>query len=98
MDVVNSSVIFFLPRLYFGMYLLFSLCKGKINSVELPFRPFQLTVNFSVVCSARSAFGDTEFLPAKQTSDEGTSLVKTLPSNAGSAGLMPGWGAKIPHA
>ena len=64
---------FFLPRLYFGIYLLLSLCKGKINSVELPFHPFQLTVNFSVVCSARSAFGDTEFLPAEQT------LMRELP-------------------
>ena len=26
------------------------------------------------------------------------SVVKTLPSNAGSAGSIPGWGAKIPHA
>ena len=25
-------------------------------------------------------------------------MVKTLPSNAGGAGSIPGWGAKIPHA
>ena len=25
-------------------------------------------------------------------------MVKTLPSNAGGVGLLPGWGAKIPHA
>ena len=25
-------------------------------------------------------------------------MVKTSPSNAGGAGLIPGWGAKIPHA
>ena len=25
-------------------------------------------------------------------------MVKTLPSNAGGAGLIPGWGAKIPNA
>ena len=25
-------------------------------------------------------------------------MVKTLPSNAGGAGLIPGWEAKIPHA
>ena len=25
-------------------------------------------------------------------------MVKTSPSNAGSAGSIPGWGAKIPHA
>ena len=25
-------------------------------------------------------------------------MVKTLPSNAGSAGLIPGQGVKIPHA
>ena len=25
-------------------------------------------------------------------------VVKTLPSNAGGAGWIPGWGAKIPHA
>ena len=25
-------------------------------------------------------------------------VVKTLPSNAGGVGLIPGWGAKIPHA
>ena len=25
-------------------------------------------------------------------------MVKTGPSNAGGAGLIPGWGAKIPHA
>ena len=25
-------------------------------------------------------------------------MVKTLPSNAGGVGLIPGWGAKIPHA
>ena len=27
----------------------------------------------------------------------GGPVVKTLPSNAGGAGLIPGWGAKIPH-
>ena len=25
-------------------------------------------------------------------------MVKTLPSNAGGAGSIPGWGVKIPHA
>ena len=25
-------------------------------------------------------------------------VVKTLPSNAGGVGSIPGWGAKIPHA
>ena len=25
-------------------------------------------------------------------------VVKTLPSNAGDAGLIPGWGAEMPHA
>ena len=25
-------------------------------------------------------------------------VVKTLPSNAGDAGLNPGWGAEMPHA
>ena len=25
-------------------------------------------------------------------------VVKNLPSNAGDAGLIPGWGTKIPHA
>ena len=25
-------------------------------------------------------------------------MVKTLPSNAGGVGSIPGWGAKIPHA
>ena len=25
-------------------------------------------------------------------------MVKTLPSNAGDAGSVPGWGAKIPYA
>ena len=25
-------------------------------------------------------------------------MVKNLPSNAGGAGLTPGWGAKVPHA
>ena len=28
----------------------------------------------------------------------GGPMVKTLPSNAGAVGLIPGWGAKIPHA
>ena len=28
----------------------------------------------------------------------GGPVVKTLPSNAGGAGLIPGWGAKIPRA
>ena len=28
----------------------------------------------------------------------GDPLVKTLPSNAGDTGSMPGWGTKIPHA
>ena len=28
----------------------------------------------------------------------GGPVVKTLPSNAGGVGLIPGWGAKIPHA
>ena len=28
----------------------------------------------------------------------GSSVVKTLPSNAGHAGLIPGWGARILHA
>ena len=28
----------------------------------------------------------------------GGPVVKNLPSNAGDAGLIPGWGTKIPHA
>ena len=28
----------------------------------------------------------------------GSPVVKTLPSNEGGTGLIPGWGAKIPHA
>ena len=28
----------------------------------------------------------------------GDTVVKNLPSNAGDAGLIPGWGTKIPHA
>ena len=28
----------------------------------------------------------------------GGPVVKTSPSNAGGAGLIPGWGVKIPHA
>jgi len=28
----------------------------------------------------------------------GNPVVKTLPSNAGGVGLIPGWGATIPHA
>ena len=28
----------------------------------------------------------------------GSPVVKTLPSNAGGVGSIPGWGAKIPHA
>ena len=28
----------------------------------------------------------------------GGPVVKTLPSNAGGEGSIPGWGAKIPHA
>ena len=28
----------------------------------------------------------------------GGPVVKTLPSNAGGAGSIPGWGAKVPHA
>ena len=28
----------------------------------------------------------------------GSPAVRTLPSNAGGAGSIPGWGAKIPHA
>ena len=28
----------------------------------------------------------------------GSPVVKTMPSNAGGAGSIPGWGAKIPHA
>ena len=28
----------------------------------------------------------------------GSSVAKTLPSNVGDAGLIPGWGTKIPHA
>ena len=28
----------------------------------------------------------------------GSPVLKTSPSNAGGAGLIPGWGAKIPHA
>ena len=28
----------------------------------------------------------------------GTSVVKTLPSNAGGTGSIPGWGTKIPRA
>ena len=27
----------------------------------------------------------------------GNTVVKTSPSNAGGAGSIPGWGAKIPH-
>ena len=28
----------------------------------------------------------------------GSPVVKTLPSNAGGVGSIPGWGAKVPHA
>ena len=28
----------------------------------------------------------------------GRPVVKTLPLNAGDTGLVPGWGAEIPHA
>ena len=28
----------------------------------------------------------------------GSPVVKTLPSNVGGSGSIPGWGAKIPHA
>ena len=28
----------------------------------------------------------------------GSPVVKNLPSNAGDAGSIPGWGTKIPHA
>ena len=28
----------------------------------------------------------------------GGPVIKSLPSNAGGAGLIPGWGTKIPHA
>ena len=38
--------------------------------------------------SIKSSYGDFP----------GSSVVKTSPSNAGGTGLIPGWGAKIPHA
>ena len=28
----------------------------------------------------------------------GSPMIQTLPSSAGGAGSIPGWGAKIPHA
>ena len=42
----------------------------------------------------------TEFLPLKGDwwDFPGSPVVKTSPSNAGGAGLIPGRGAKIPHA
>ena len=38
------------------------------------------------------------FLKVKIRDFPGGPVVKTSPSNAGGAGSIPGWGAKIPHA
>ena len=38
-----------------------------------------------------------EFQYAKDQDYPGNPVVKTLPSNAGDVGLMPSWGAKLPH-
>ena len=38
------------------------------------------------------------FKEQKKGDFPGGPVVKTLPSNAGGAGLIPGWGAKIPDA
>ena len=37
-------------------------------------------------------------ISAKNRDFPGGPVVRTLPSNAGVAGLIPGWGTKIPHA
>ena len=44
--------------------------------------------------------GQCFMLDRKRTQRDfpGGPVVKTSPSNAGDAGLIPGWGAKIPHA
>ena len=36
-------------------------------------------------------------LHAQKGDFPGSQVVKTLPSKAGGTGLIPGWGAKIPH-
>ena len=38
------------------------------------------------------------YLKKKCRDFPGSPMVKTLPSNAGGVGLIPGWGAKIPQA
>ena len=40
----------------------------------------------------------TKHLRRKAGHFPGSPVVETLPSNAGGAGLIPGWGAKIPRA
>ena len=38
------------------------------------------------------------YLTSKYKDFLGAKLLKNLPCNAGDMGLIPGWGAKIPHA
>ena len=45
-----------------------------------------------------NAFAAAAALYSQIRDFSGGPVVKTLPSNAGGAGLMPSWGASIPHA
>ena len=59
--------------------------KGKKS---LYIGPFNIHTKFEAKTEVKNTCGDFP----------GGPVVKTLPSNAGGAGLIPGQGAKIPHA
>ena len=60
-------------------------------SILFPFLAFELCRTSSTIlnCSSKNYCQFCHF--------PGGSVVKTSSSNAGGAGLIPGWGAKIPH-
>ena len=65
--------------------------------ISTPF--YTLMLLFITSCISKLPYEIVFLLSIKKHCDfPGRPVVKTLPSNAGGAGSIPGWGVKIPHA
>ena len=63
--------------------------------------PHRLTYDVALVSQCGPWTGNITWELVRNTESwdfPGGPVVKTSPSNAGGAGSIPGWGAKIPHA
>ena len=55
-------------------------------------------LSLQFVCASKAILLEKVYLKHKNGDFPGGPVVKTSPSNAGGAALIPGLGAKIPHA